>query len=96
MKIVKIYVQVKDNKYGNGHYTLSAISVEAAITYLKGKFEGIIDTTDQYFIDHPYKIHDDDKLLKRFTHTKDRFDEDGSWDYPCESEISLYWEEVIE
>jgi len=96
MKIVKIYVQVKDTKYGNGHYTLSAISVDAAVKYLTEKFEGIIDDTEQYFKDHPYQMQDEDTLLKHFHHTKERVDEDGDWDYPCESEISLYWEEVIE
>lgn len=96
MKIVKIDVQVKDTKYGDGHYTLSAISVEAAVKYLKGKFKGIIDTTEQYFNDHPYQMENEDKLLKQFTHTKERVDEDGGWDYPRVSEFSLYWEEVIE
>ena len=97
MKIVKIYVRVKDIKYGNGNYTLSAISVEAAVKYLKEKFDGIIDDTCQYFKDNPYQLdNEDDKLLKHFSHTRNRYDEDGDWDYPCESEFSLYWEEVIE
>lgn len=96
MKIVKIYVQVKDLKYSSGHYTLSAISVDAAVKYLTDKFEGIIDDTEQYLKEHPYMMDSEDKLLKHFYHNTERYDENGDWDYPCEREISLYWEEVIE
>lgn len=96
MKIVKICVRYQDSKYGNGHYSLSAISVDAAVKYLTEKFDGLEDKTVKYFEDNPYQLDQDDKVLKYFTHTQPRFDEDGGWDYPRESEISLYWEEVIE
>lgn len=96
MKIVKIYVQTTDHKFGNGSDTLSAISLEAAVKYLIEKYEGIVDETEQFFKDHPYLLGNDDNLIKYFTHTQNRYDGGGDWDYPIERKFSLYWEEVIE
>lgn len=95
MKIVKINISVRDVKYTNYNYSLSAISTEAAIKYLEKEFAGLVDRTDEFLKTHPY-VMETHQPIKIFEHTKSRYDEDGAWDYPIESEIILQWEEVIE
>lgn len=90
MKIVKIDVSVKDYKYSNYHFVELALNLEAAMKWLNEKYPGMEDITSEE------KYYHDNPPVSVFHHTKKRYEEDGSYDYPIESTIELYWEEVIE
>ncbi|EHX8550708.1 hypothetical protein ENKO_470 [Klebsiella phage fENko-Kae01] len=91
MQVIKIEYEVTDHKLGgNYHFTEIAANVDAAVTYLEKNFTGLVDVTTN-MVDYS-----DNPPVRVYHHTKERVDEDGDWDYPRETKIELYFEEVIE
>lgn len=96
MKVVKLDFQYNDNKYSeHGSYTKIAINVDAAVKYIEQYYPNSKDITKEYLQKYPY-ISDDSKPFKVYTHVKERVDEEGDWDYPVETDIRVYFEDVIE
>lgn len=91
MQVIKIEYEVTDHKLG-GNYFFSevAIDVDAAIKHIEKEYPGSEDVTKS-IVDYS-----NNPPVRVFHHTKERVDEDGDWDYPTETKIELYIEEVIE
>ena len=96
MQIVKIEYSYVDQKYNNsGSYSKVAIDLDAAITHLNTYMPGAVDITEEHIAKNPW-LGDEEKPLKVFKHVQGRVDEDGCWDYPTETEVFMYFEDVIE
>lgn len=96
MQIVKIDYSYVDSKYGHsGSYSKVAINLEAAIAYINLLHPGAVDITEEHLAKNPW-LDDEEKPLKVFKHVQERVDQDGDWDYPTETEIFMYFEDVIE